>query len=81
MSARKKPLVRVWLAADGWRWEYRAENGLLQAVSSEGYTRRGDCVTALRRVSRGFPIAEIEIGPGPARAPDVRRSLMAANYR
>lgn len=67
MSASKKPKVKVWLAADGWRWRYRSENGLIQA-HGEAYSRRGDCVSAVHRIARGFPIADLEIGLGPAKA-------------
>lgn len=77
MSARKKPRLSVDLAADGWRWTYRSENGATQAEGPKGYTRRGDCVSALRRVVRGLPLAEIKIGPGPAKPP----YLAAADHR
>ena len=77
MTARKKPRLFVWLDVLGWRWTYVSENGKPQAVSPEPYGRRGDCVSALRRVVRGLPLAEIEIGPGPAKLP----YLAAADHR
>ena len=68
MSASKKPRVSVRLLFLRWHWVYLSENGSRLALSPRGYTRRGDCLKALRRVVQGLPLAEIEIGPGPARA-------------
>ncbi len=83
MSASEKPRVRVWLASDGWRWEYRSKNGTPQATASRAYTRRGDCVGALRSILTGLPAAEISIAEGPARAPSAEKwgSLVVGRER
>lgn len=41
-----RPFPSYWLYRDvrgEWRWTYHASNGLVIAVSSEGYKRRVDC--------------------------------------
>ncbi len=44
-----------------WRWRFRAANGEIVAVSSEGYVNRGDCEYAinLTRAADRAPVREI----------------------
>lgn len=77
MSASDRPAVNVWLARDGWRWRYRSENGHIQAESGEAYTRRGDCLKALRQVTIGLPRAKTVVAPGPAKAPRLPPAVSA----
>jgi uncharacterized protein YegP (UPF0339 family) len=45
VHVRKAPArkVRLYKAADGWRWRLVAPNGKVLADSGEAYTRRRDC--------------------------------------
>ncbi len=48
-----------------WRWYLAAPNGAKLALSAEGYTRRGDCVLAIKRVqqSAGTQMVYDNFGP------------------
>lgn len=48
--------VRIFHAADGWRWQVLARNNRLVAESGEAYTRRRDCVKAYERVMVDAPL-------------------------
>lgn len=50
--------LRVYRAADGWRWRLKARNGRIIADSGEAYTRRSDCVKVARKIASG-PITVI----------------------
>ena len=74
MSAKSHPTVLIWLAADGWRWEYRSTNGSLQAMSCRAYTRRAECLAAFAQVQSGLAEAKMTIGKGPAKLPVADRT-------
>jgi uncharacterized protein YegP (UPF0339 family) len=42
------PRFHVYEAVDGWRWRLLSANGRTVADSGEAYTRRRDCVRAVR---------------------------------
>lgn len=46
---------------DEWRWRFRAANGLIIAVSSEGYRNESDCRHSIDLV-KGSVDAPIEHG-------------------
>ena len=52
MEASKKMSFRVWKARDGWRWQIRAKNGRITAESGEAYTRKHDCIRAIRAIQK-----------------------------
>lgn len=41
--------------AGQWRWHFRASNGLIIAVSSEGYVNKLDCLNAIGLVKASGP--------------------------
>jgi uncharacterized protein YegP (UPF0339 family) len=49
----------IFEAADGWRWHLKAANGEIVA-QGEAYTRRRDCVRAIRAVKVGVYRATVE---------------------
>lgn len=46
----KAPRFQVYPAKDGYRWRLKAANGRIIAESGEAYTRRRDCIRAVRVV-------------------------------
>lgn len=42
-----------------WRWKFRASNGRIIAVSSEGYINKQDCEHGIEIVKREAPTAKI----------------------
>lgn len=42
-----------------WRWKFKASNGKIIAVSSEGYINKQDCEHAIEIVKREAPDAKI----------------------
>ena len=47
--------------ANEWRWRFRAANGNIIAVSSEGYINKSDCLSAIALVkqSQNAPVYEV----------------------
>lgn len=43
-----------------WRWSAIAQNGRIMANSGESYVKRVECVEAIRKLRRDFPLARLE---------------------
>lgn len=55
-----KPITAVYKDQSGeWRWRFRAGNGEIMAVSSEGYYGKYGCKRAAKTVQKEFPNAPI----------------------
>lgn len=46
--------------AGEWRWRFRAGNGKVIAVSSEGYVEKTDCLHGLELLRTHGPVARVE---------------------
>lgn len=52
--------VKIYEAADGWRWNRKAANGELISESGEAYTRKADAEEAALRVNEALALVNID---------------------
>jgi uncharacterized protein YegP (UPF0339 family) len=52
---------QIYKAANGeFRWRFRADNGEIIAIASEGYSRKADCAHAVDLIKQKGPAATVE---------------------
>lgn len=45
--------ITIYPSGDGWRWRYKASNGVIIGASTQGYSDKRDCIGNLERVTGG----------------------------
>lgn len=56
-------VLRVYLAADGWRWRLTAKNGRTVADSAEAYARKRNAVQAAEALQAAIIRLEVDETP------------------